>query len=120
MLALTCVLFMLGSMHMAGSIKVMINAFITFADRLGGPAAYFANEREPTNLFRAVVFAISILVGDSLVVCSQTSCLSYLPLLSYIQIYRCFIIWSRNWWIVTGPIVSIVATFGKSVSEYRV
>ena len=76
MLALTCVLFMLGSMHIAGSIKVMIDAFITFADRPGGPAAFFANETEPINLFRAVVFAISILVGDGLVVCSQPSCLS--------------------------------------------
>ena len=76
MLAVTVVLFMLGTMHIAGSIKAMIDAFITFPDRLGGPAAFFANETEPINLFRAVVFAISILVGDGLVVCSQTPTLS--------------------------------------------
>lgn len=49
----------------------MIDAFITFADRPGGPAAFFANEREPINVFRKVVSALSILVGDGLVVCSQ-------------------------------------------------
>jgi hypothetical protein len=71
MLTVTFALFMLGTMHIAGSIKVMVDAFITFADRRGGPAAFFAHETEPINLFRAAVFAISILVGDGLVVCSQ-------------------------------------------------
>jgi len=92
-LAVTSVLFMLGTMHVAGSFKTMIDAFITFADRPGGPAAFFANEREPINVFRKAVSALSILVGDGLV------------------IYRCYVIWSRNWWIVAGPIASMVATF---------
>src|SRR6266404_3411517 len=39
------------------------------------------------------------------------SILHIVPLLRYIQIYRCFIIWSRNWWIVAGPIASMVASF---------
>lgn len=67
-LASILVLFMLGTMHVAGSIKIMLDAFITFADRPGGPAALFANEAEPINLFRKSVFAISVLVGDGLVV----------------------------------------------------
>jgi hypothetical protein len=79
MLAVTFILFVLGTMHIAGSIKVMIDAFVTFADRLGGPAAFLANEAEPINLFRAIVFAISILVGDGLVVRSQVPSLSRLP-----------------------------------------
>jgi len=117
-LALTCVLFTLGTMHIAGSIKTMIDAFITFADRPGGPAAYFANEREPINLFRKTVSAMSILVGDGLVVCSQSPSLSKLSILSDIQIYRCFVIWSRNWWIIAGPIASMIATFSQSVPDY--
>jgi len=92
-LASILVLFMLGTMHVAGSIKIMLDAFITFADRPGGPAALFANEAEPINLFRKSVFAISVLVGDGLV------------------IYRGFIIWSRSWWIVAGPIASMIASF---------
>jgi hypothetical protein len=96
----------------------MIDAFITFADRPGGPAAFFVNETIPINVFRKAVFAISLLVGDSLVVCYQTPNLSKLPVLSYTQIYRCFIIWSRNWWIVASPIASMVATFSTSVSNY--
>jgi len=70
---------MLGTMHVAGSIKVMVDAFITFANRPGGPAALFANEAEPINLFRNGVFAISVLVGDSLVVCYQTPKSLYYP-----------------------------------------
>jgi len=119
-LAVTLALFMLGTIHIAGSIKIMVDSFITFADRPGGPAAFFANKAEPINLLRTAVFAISLLVGDGLVVCYQTSSLSKLPLLSCIQIYRCFNIWSRNWWIVAGPIASMVASFRESVFDYRV
>jgi len=71
-LAVTFVLFMLGTMHAAASVKIMIDAFITFADRPGGPAAFFANEAEPINVFQNAVSALSIFVGDGLVVCSQT------------------------------------------------
>ena len=98
----------------------MIDAFVTFADRPGGPAAFFANKTKPINIFRKTVSALSIQVGDGLVVCYHTPSLSISPLLSYIQIYRCFIIWSRNWWIVAGPIASMVATFSKSVPNCRV
>ena len=114
-MAVTCVLFALGTMHVAGSVKTMIDAFITFADRPGGPAAFFANERDPTNLFRKTVSALSILVGDGLVVRSQTPSLFRLSILSYIQIYRCYVIWTRNWWVIAGPIASMIATFSQSV-----
>ena len=84
MLVVTFVLFTLGTMHVVGSIKIMIDAFITFANRPGGPAAFFAREADPINLFRKGVFAISVLVGDGLIVCYQTPGLSQLLLLSRI------------------------------------
>jgi len=77
---------MLGTMHVAGSIKIMIDAFVTSADRPGGPAAFFANKTEPINIFRTAVSALSILVGDGLVVCYHTPSLYITPTELYTDI----------------------------------
>ena len=105
-------LFVLATMHVAGSLKELFDAFIFFRDGPKGPAGIFAHEAEgesnefwtltlkltlplAANIFRKSVAALSIVVGDSLV------------------IYRCYVIWGRDWRVTVLPIALLIFSIGR-------
>jgi hypothetical protein len=94
-------LFVLATMHVAGSLKELFDAFIFFRDGPKGPAGIFAHEAEAANIFRKSVAALSIVVGDSLV------------------IYRCYVIWGRDWRVTVLPIALLIFSIAASVVVLR-
>lgn len=89
-------LFTLATMHLAGSLKELFDAFVFFKDGPQGAATIFLHEGEPVNLFRKAVATLAVIVGDSLV------------------IHRCYVIWGKDWRVIVLPIICLVFSIAAS------
>uniref|UniRef100_A0A8H8CG87 Uncharacterized protein n=1 Tax=Psilocybe cubensis TaxID=181762 RepID=A0A8H8CG87_PSICU len=81
-----------------------VNAFVD-SPQPGGALEYYGNLSDPLQAAKTAVFVLLTLVGDAFV------------------IYRCYIIWSRQWWIVILPLLCWCGTgvggFGATVAFSR-
>lgn len=85
MLGISIVMFVLATMHIGVNYTRIINAFIIFRDEPGGPAAYFNQLSNFTQLFGSAIYVAQTLVGDSVV------------------LYRCYHVWNRNIYVIAFP-----------------
>jgi hypothetical protein len=54
--------------HIVVDIKRIYSGLVLYRDTLGGPPAWFANEREPSFIFKNMAYAIQTALGDGVVV----------------------------------------------------
>ncbi|EPQ53025.1 hypothetical protein GLOTRDRAFT_79032 [Gloeophyllum trabeum ATCC 11539] len=87
--AATVVMFLLATVHIAISLYRLLRGYVWLASD-PGPVAYFADYHRWDNVANEVISGIQTWIGDSLV------------------IYRCFIVWSRNYYVVAVPSVLLV------------
>lgn len=92
LLAACFALFIFSTTHVAMSLRMLIEAFILDKKIPGGANAYFADEGMYLSLGRKAVFALSVIIADVL------------------MIYRCYILWHRNPFIVVVPVLTLCTT----------
>ncbi|KAJ6475694.1 hypothetical protein C8R47DRAFT_1052392 [Mycena vitilis] len=83
MVAVASLFLITSSLHIGCDIWRLYRGFIVSRDTYpGGPAAWFANERDPSFLFKHAAYAIQTALGDGVV------------------IYRCYKVWQSTWSIL--------------------
>jgi len=68
MIGISIVMFTLATMHIAVNYTRIFKAFIVFKNEPGGPAAFFSQLSEFTQIFGSTIYVTQTLVGDSVVV----------------------------------------------------
>lgn len=106
MFVISLVMFTLATMHVAVNYARIWKAFIIYRDDPGGPAAFFNELSEFTQIFGSTIYVAQTLVGDGVV------------------LYRCHIVWGRKFIIIAFPCLlylgSIVTGVGILYSFARV
>lgn len=64
-------MFFSVAQHMATNFSRIILAFIIHADAPGGPAAFFNELSNFTQMFGSTLYVMQTLLGDALVVCTE-------------------------------------------------
>ncbi|KAI0710098.1 hypothetical protein C8Q76DRAFT_798856 [Earliella scabrosa] len=111
MLWISLIMFVMATVHIAINYTRVIRAFITFRDAPGGPAAFFNQLSEFTQIFGSTIYIAQTLIGDSVV------------------LYRCYLVWGDSRVIVfpcilllgsTASGVGILYSFARVVPEAEI
>ncbi|KAJ7908944.1 hypothetical protein B0H13DRAFT_2494470 [Mycena leptocephala] len=87
MVVVALLLLTLSTIHIAVDIKRIYSGLVLYRDTYpGGPLAWFANEREPSFVFKNIVYPIQTALGDGVV------------------IYRSYMVW-RSVWVIMVPFI---------------
>ncbi|PFH47786.1 hypothetical protein AMATHDRAFT_122242, partial [Amanita thiersii Skay4041] len=92
MLGISLLMFVLATMHIGVNFTRIIKAFVVFKDEPGGPAAFFNQLSEFTQLFGSTIYITQTIVGDAVV------------------LYRCYQVWGRRFEIVAFPFLLLLGT----------
>ncbi|KAK7692891.1 hypothetical protein QCA50_004526 [Cerrena zonata] len=95
MFGVAVTMWVLATMHLGVNFARIFNAFITYRNEPGGPAAYFYDLSSFTNVFGSAIYITQTLVGDGFV------------------LYRAAIVWNKNLWIIVLPCLLLT---GSAVS----
>ncbi|KAJ7909232.1 hypothetical protein B0H13DRAFT_2661533 [Mycena leptocephala] len=102
MVVVAFLLLTLSTIHIVVDIKRIYSGLVLYRDTLGGPPAWFANEREPSFIFKNMAYAIQTALGDGVV------------------IYRSYMVW-RSVWVIIVPFIlwlGVCATGIGAVYEF--
>ncbi|KAJ8507793.1 hypothetical protein ONZ45_g9872 [Pleurotus djamor] len=97
MTAISIVMFALATMHIAVNFTRIIKAFVVFKDEQGGPAAFFDQLAEFTQLFGSTIYVAQTLLGDSVV------------------LLRCYLVWGRRLSVIAFPFVLLLGSTASGV-----
>jgi len=84
-------MYILATIHLVTDAYRIMDTFVNFRSKDGGPIAYINALGSPTYLLKSTVYALQTLIGDSCI------------------IYRCFIVWQRNIWVILLPLLLLVS-----------
>ncbi|KAI9059657.1 hypothetical protein FKP32DRAFT_1679718 [Trametes sanguinea] len=76
MLWISMIMFVMATVHIGINYTRIIKAFVTFRDAPGGPAAFFNQLSEFTQVFGSTVYVMQTIIGDTVV------------------LYRCYMVWT--------------------------
>lgn len=93
------VMFVLATMHLAMNCYRLVRGYVDFALAPGGAAAYLSNLALWDHIFKDTIYATTEMLGDA------------------VSIYRCWIVWDRNYKIIALPTVLLLVSI---VSGYMV
>ncbi|KAJ6576706.1 hypothetical protein DFH09DRAFT_1031478 [Mycena vulgaris] len=97
MMGISLLMFVVATMHVAVNFTRIIKAFIIFAGATGGPAAFFNQLAEFTQMFGSTLYVIQTLVGDALV------------------LYRCYLVWERKLWVIAFPFALLLGSTATGI-----
>ncbi|KAF9266138.1 hypothetical protein L218DRAFT_996909 [Marasmius fiardii PR-910] len=92
MLGISFTMFTLATMHIGVNYARVFIAFTKYRDQPGGPAVYFDQLSNFTQIFGSALYVAQTLVGDAVV------------------LLRCYIVWNRRWYIVAIPFVLLLGS----------
>ncbi|KAG2008348.1 hypothetical protein CC2G_013787 [Coprinopsis cinerea AmutBmut pab1-1] len=91
------VMFVLITIHVGSVGYKLIRAYALFVGTPPGlPVVYFQDFIKWDNYIHPVILALLTWLGD------------------YLVIYRCFLIWRRNWWIISVPSFFLLVSVGTT------
>jgi len=92
-------MFFLATMHLAVNLYRLLRGYVWLRDAQGGPAAYFDDLAKWDHMLKFAIYVTETVVGDALV------------------IYRCWIVWDKNYYIIAVPFALLVCTpaFGSYI-----
>ncbi|KAJ7862821.1 hypothetical protein B0H13DRAFT_2566015 [Mycena leptocephala] len=96
---ISILMFILATVHVAINCFRLVTGFADFADAPGGPVAYLAELQLWHHIAKDTVYATQSILGDAAAV------------------YRCWILWSKDYRIVIFPCLLLI---GEIVSGYMV
>ncbi|CAL1707855.1 unnamed protein product [Somion occarium] len=85
-------MWVLATMHIGVNFTRIIKAFVIFKDEPGGPAAYFNQLSNFTNIFGSTIYVAQTLIGDGFV------------------LYRSAVVWNRKLWIIAFPCLLLLGS----------
>jgi len=97
MLLISIVMFVLATMHIGVNYTRIYKAFIILRNEPGGPAAFFNELSEFTQIFGSTIYVAQTLVGDSVV------------------LLRCYIVWGRRFSIIAFPLLLLMGSTATGV-----
>ncbi|KAM5538492.1 hypothetical protein V8D89_007825 [Ganoderma adspersum] len=97
MLWVSLLMFVVATMHVATNFSRIILAFIVHANDVGGPAAFFNQLSNFTQLFGSTLYVIQTLLGDAMV------------------LYRCYLVWEKKLFIIGFPFVLLLGSTATGV-----
>ncbi|KLO11937.1 hypothetical protein SCHPADRAFT_941667 [Schizopora paradoxa] len=97
MLFVSFLIFVIATMHMATNFSRIVLAFIIHADAPGGPAAFFNELSNFTQMFGSTLYVFQTLLGDALV------------------LYRSYLVWERKLWIVAFPCLLLLGSTATGI-----
>ncbi|KZO97940.1 hypothetical protein CALVIDRAFT_597389 [Calocera viscosa TUFC12733] len=87
-------MFVFGTLTLGFTYARAQKGFIYMRDADGGPIAYFADMSSLEEVVRTAFICAHLVVADA------------------ILIYRCWVVWSENYWIVAFPFVLWIGSIG--------
>jgi len=90
-------MYILATAHVSLVLVRLINAFIFNGDTPDGAIIYLANIAIPVNRSKDMIYVTLIVLGDSILV------------------WRCFMVWSRNYYVIAFPCIMVL---GTAISGY--
>ncbi|KZT18212.1 hypothetical protein NEOLEDRAFT_1184467 [Neolentinus lepideus HHB14362 ss-1] len=100
MLLAATAMVVISIIHNAVSVQRNVQAFFDHVD--GNPVKYFILSSNFPNLFQTALFVAQVLIGDAM-----------LP--THFQIYRCSIVYNRDWRVIIIPILMLLGTFACGI-----
>lgn len=98
--------------HLVTNVYRVVDAFFALWEGRGDPITYFNDTRSATYLLESTAYLLQTLIGDSCLVSGYGMNLDARTDSDYIKIFRCFIVWERNIWVVLLPLVLLVSCAG--------
>ncbi|KAF9458795.1 hypothetical protein BDZ94DRAFT_1325225 [Collybia nuda] len=92
MLSISVIMFVFATMHIAVNFTRIIKAFVIFKNEPGGPASFFNQLSEFTQIFGSTIYVAQTLVGDSVV------------------LLRCYYVWGRRPIIIAFPCLLLLGS----------
>ncbi|KAF8234517.1 hypothetical protein L208DRAFT_1393909 [Tricholoma matsutake] len=92
MLGISIAMFVLATMHIGVNYTRIYRAFITYRNAPGGPASYFNQLSEFTQIFGSAIYEAQTLVGDSVV------------------LLRCYVVCGRKFYIILFPFLLLLGS----------
>ncbi|KAI0336216.1 hypothetical protein GY45DRAFT_590373 [Cubamyces sp. BRFM 1775] len=111
MMWISLVMFCMATLHIGVNYTRIIKAFITFRDAPGGPAAFFNQLSEFTQIFGSTIYIAQTLIGDGVI------------------LYRCYLVWNDIRLVLvplilllgsTASGIGILYSFAKIVPEAEI
>ena len=90
-----------------------MDAFISNEGVANYPSTYYATWDTWKNILKSGLYVAVTLVSDAFIVRVMSTSLSNL---NYLQLYRSFIVWGRNYFIAVFPLLLFIADIGLSCS----
>ncbi|KAI0352622.1 hypothetical protein OH77DRAFT_770519 [Trametes cingulata] len=97
MLGVLVLMFGIATIHVATNFSRIILAFIVHADAPGGPAAFFNELSNFTQMFGSTLYVMQTLLGDAMV------------------LYRCYLVWERRFIVVAFPCVLLLGSTATGI-----
>lgn len=104
-------MFCFSTIHVSMGFARLIDGFIYLRDKPGGPAAFFSDVSIPANVAKVIIHTVNSILGDGIVVSFALFHFKYFD--DNTQVWRCYHVWGRSWWICIVPILLIIASAGK-------
>ncbi|KZT64357.1 hypothetical protein DAEQUDRAFT_37878 [Daedalea quercina L-15889] len=96
MLWISIVMFVVATMHIGVNYTRIIMAFIIYRNEPGGPAAFFNELSNFTQIFGSTLYIAQTVIGDSVV------------------LFRCYLVWGTAWVIVV-PFVLLLGSTASGI-----
>jgi len=96
MLWISIVMFVVATMHIGVNYTRIIQAFIIYRDEPGGPAAFFNELSQFTQIFGSTLYIVQTIVGDS------------------VLLYRCYLVWGTLW-VIAVPFVLLLGSTASGI-----
>ncbi|KAH9923659.1 uncharacterized protein B0H18DRAFT_1120304 [Fomitopsis serialis] len=97
MLFVSFLMFGIATTHVATNFSRIILAFINNVDAPGGPAAFFNEMSNFTQMFGSTLYVAQTLLGDAMV------------------LYRSYLVWGRKLWVIAFPFVLLLGSTATGV-----
>ncbi|KAF8325935.1 hypothetical protein F5887DRAFT_1199493 [Amanita rubescens] len=97
MFLVSILLFVIATTHISVNFTRIIKAFIIYPNAPGGPSAFFNRLSEFTQMFGSTLYVAQTLLGDALV------------------IWRCYLAWDKNIFIVGFPILLLLGSTATGI-----
>ncbi|TFY69682.1 hypothetical protein EVJ58_g274 [Rhodofomes roseus] len=97
MLFVSFLMFGIATTHVATNFSRIIIAFINNADAPGGPAAFFNEMSNFTQMFGSTLYVAQTLLGDAM------------------ALYRSWLVWERKLWVIAFPFVLLLGSTATGV-----
>ncbi|TBU49794.1 hypothetical protein BD309DRAFT_1014500 [Dichomitus squalens] len=97
MLWVSLLMFVVATMHVATNFSRIILAFADHAGAPGGPAAFFDELSNFTQMFGSTLYVIQTVLGDGMV------------------LYRCYLVWGRSTRIIAFPVALLLGSTATGI-----